>query len=334
MGSEDAAAGLRLDVLGAALNEITVPAELFREFEESKSDLATQDVRSGDEGWLARICGFFAACVKQLRIGGQRAVIASMSFCAVKALQALRPTMAWVNLKAAVSVNAIDCLFLSFHTEDTALQTAATEVLYVLLSRPHGQHWSEAWSRLHEQALLSDRISLVKQTFDRIQISPGEDDEQYTLQKKLAELLSVLADAIAQQPAMTDSEIDVKAFFDLLLRALQSKSLVVSIPVLHSWTKLIEMQDGTIVDLVLQALGTLVQICSSRLLRYESIASDADMSDNEIVAFLNEDFDTTPERHAFLGNYRRYCVSIIQTIARTKPLDALQHVLGQMIEML
>ena len=220
--------------------------------------------------------------------------------------------MAWVNLKAAIEVNAVDCLYLPFHTEDTTLQTAAVEVLYTLLGRPYGQHWHESWLTLLRQALWPDRISLLRRTFERVQISPGEDDEKYTLQKKLTEVLSVLADAIAQHPELLTSDIDLPAFFDLLLQALQSNSLVVSIPVLHSWTKLIAVRDTTIESLALQALGTLVQTCSTRLLRYESITSERDISDNEIVLFLSEDFDTTPERHAFLGNYRRYCVSIIQ----------------------
>ena len=331
MNNEDAVAGLRLDVLGNALNEIMVPEGLWREFNSAMQRGERQlDVRSGEEGWLRRMCEFFAACVKQVRAGGEREVVKGMAFCAVKALHALRPTMAWINLKAAVEVNCVECYFMPFHTEDVALQTAATEVLYTLLNRPYAQHWHETWLELMRTALAHS--ALIGQAFERTQITPGEDDEKYTLLKKLAEVLSVLAEAVAQHPHLASSEeLDMPAFFELSLSVLQNKSLVVSIPVLHSFTKLMAVQDSTVNDLVFQALGPLVQTCSARLLRYEALPDD---TGDEITAFLAEDFDTQPERHAFLGNYRRYCVNIIQTIAHTRPTEALSHVLEQMREML
>ncbi|KAF2481839.1 armadillo-type protein, partial [Neohortaea acidophila] len=329
INNEDAVAGLRLDVLGDSLNEIMVPADLYAEMGVPKA--GRELVRSGNEGWLARVCGFFATCVKSLRVGGNPAMLQSMSFCAIKALHALRPAMTWVSLKAAVGVNAVDCIFLAFHTDDVTLQTAATEALYALLNRPYGQHWHDSWLCIFQQALQPDGISLIRQIFERAQSPLGEDD--YTLQKKLSEVLSILAEAIARHPELVDAKMDLPAFFDLLLQVLQSKSLVVSIPVLYSWTKLMGARDSRITDYVFQALGPLVQICSSRLLRYEAI-SESDESEDEVIQLLNDDFDTTPERHAFLGNYRRYCVSIIQTIARVRPMEALSHVLGQIRDLL
>ena len=214
-----------------------------------------------------------------------------------------------------------------------ALQTAATEVLYALLSRPYGSSWQDVWLKLIGTSLHRDRISLLRKTFDWTQALLAEQAmEMYTLQKKLSELLSVLGDAVAQHPALaSDSNTDTPAFFDLLVTVFQSKSLVVSIPVLHSWTKLLATQDQIIINLVLQALGTLVETCSTRLIRYESVTGE---NDNETIQFLNEDFDTLPERHAFLGNYRRYCVNIITNITRTRPLEALSHVIDQMRQML
>ncbi|KAK3718670.1 karyopherin [Vermiconidia calcicola] len=328
INSEDAVAGLRLDILGNALNDIMIPNGLYLELATTAKNGARQDIRCGDAGWLARMCDFFATCVKDARVRGQR----DMLFCAIKALHALKPTMAWVNLKGAVEVNVIDCLFLPFHTEDIALQTAATEVLYVILGRPYGQHWHESWMSLMLQSLRPDRVSLIRHTLERTASSAGSDDEKHTLQKKLSEVLSILADAIAQHPQLvSQQDLDAPAFFDLLLFVLQSKSLVVSIPVLHSWTRLLSAQNSTIADLVFQALSTLVQTCSVRLLKYESVPEGGE---DEITQFLLEDFDTMPERHAFLGNYRRYCVNVIQTITRSRPLEALSHVLSQMTELL
>ncbi len=340
INGEDAVAGLRLDVLGACLNDIMVPEGLHREFlvqqqqqQNGHGHNRTADgIRCGEVGWLMRTCDFFTNCVKQMRVSGDPEFVRTMSASAVKTLQSLRPTMQWINLKGTVEANAIDCLMLPFYTDNVELQLAATEVLYVLLGRPHGQHWHDSWISQMQQMLQQDRINLLRQTFERAQIQPGEDEQKYTLQKKLSDVLSLLGDAVAQHPDLVlQTNNDASAFFDLLLLVLQHKSLHVSIPVLHSWTKLMAAHNSAIVDVVIKALGVLIQTCSTRMLRYESVSED---SEDETVQFLFDDFDTMPERHAFLGNYRRYCVTVIQTIARTRPLEALSHVLGQMQEML
>ncbi|KAI7071700.1 nuclear import and export protein Msn5 [Hortaea werneckii] len=335
VNSEDPVAGLRLDVLGAALNEIMIPLGLYEEYRHTRPG-NQKEVRCGEQGWLSRMAEFFALCVKQARMGGQHVeLVEKMSSCAVKALNAMRPTMSWISLRAAVEANCVDCLFLPLHTEDVALQTAATETLHALLARPYNAHWHDSWLEIVVQAMRADRLALIKNAFEQSASQPGEDDAKYTLQKKMSEVLSVLSDNIAYHPTdlVTGNKLDLPLFFDLLLQVLQSKSLVVSIPVLHSWSKLLSCEEGSVIDLVFQALGPLVQTCSERLLRYENLPSSIAEEDT-VCLFLDEDFDTIPERHAFLGNYRRYCTNIIQTIARSRPLDALQHVLSQMSDLL
>ncbi|KAK5113493.1 hypothetical protein LTR62_003362 [Meristemomyces frigidus] len=323
---EDAVAGLRLDVLGAALNEIVLPQAFF-EVEGSKRKRL--GFAEGSQGWCGRLCEFAAACVKQARMGQQAEV---WEECATKALTVLRSVMGWISIDAAVEVGCVDAFFLPFHGDAVAMQVAASETLLALLSREYRTHWHESWARLQQSAMSPERVGLLRQAFDAAACGPGEDDAKYTLRKKLSELLSVLADGLAQHPdRLISDKLDLPAFFDLLLYVLQSTSLVISIPVLHSWSKMMPVQENTIIDLVSQALGTLVQTCSERLLRYENLPTD---SEDEVVMFLDEDFDTVPERHAFLGNYRRYCSGIIQAIGRTRPIEALQHVLGQMRQML
>ncbi|KAF2770934.1 hypothetical protein EJ03DRAFT_381697 [Teratosphaeria nubilosa] len=338
VNSEDAVAGLRIEVLGTCLDEIMIPQGLWEEYARTRSGRKGIEVRVEGPGWLARMCAFFADCVKQATLGGDGH---QMARCAIKALNAMRPTMNWVSLKAAVEAKCVDCCFVSFHTDDVALQTAATETLYVLLNRPYGSHWHEAWVALQRQALQPDRVAVVRQAFDRTAVAPGEDEEKYTLQKKMSEFLAVLADNVSSHPDLLSSKsgdtckVDVPDFFDLLLYVLQSKSLVVSIPVLHSWSKTMAVTAGSIVDILLKALDTLIQTCSERLLRYENLQDNLQSgTEDEVLQFLDEDFDTIPERHAFLGNYRRYCTSIIQAIARIRPSEALQHVLADMRRML
>lgn len=42
-----------------------------------------------------------------------------------------------------------------------------------------------------------------------------------------------------------------------------------------------------------------------------------------------EDTETLPERHAFLGNYRRFSSHIIEHIVQLKLTDAVSHILGR-----
>lgn len=79
-------------------------------------------------------------------------------------------------------------------------------------------------------------------------------------------------------------------------------------------------------DVVTGLIAPLLEICMERLVRWENLPED---SDNPTVTFLNEDIDTVPERHAFVGNYRRYCSSVIETIVQKRPHDALPHILSR-----
>lgn len=73
-------------------------------------------------------------------------------------------------------------------------------------------------------------------------------------------------------------------------------------------------------------IGGLLEICCTRLIRYEAFSED---SEDVTILFLNEDVDTVPEKHAFLGNYRRFCVDIIDVLVRRTPVEAMEHILGQ-----
>ena len=119
---------------------------------------------------------------------------------------------------------------------------------------------------------------------------------------------------------------EVRDFCHLLIRVLQNASMVVSIPVLYSWTKLLASRPLANSESVSASVGTLLDVCKSRLLKYESISQD---SNDPTVLFLREDFDTVPERHAFVGNYRRFCMEIIERIVRKSPFEAIQYILGQ-----
>lgn len=119
---------------------------------------------------------------------------------------------------------------------------------------------------------------------------------------------------------------NVQDFLQLLLLVVQSQSLVVSIPVLVTWTRI--LRNNLISGLVdnPHLIGNLLEVCSLRLIRYESLPED---TEDPTYLLLMEDTDTVPERHAFLGNYRRYSSQVIESIVQLKLADAFYHILTQ-----
>lgn len=131
---------------------------------------------------------------------------------------------------------------------------------------------------------------------------------------------------LEERPSLIPQDCDLSSFFNLLLSILRSQSLHVSIPILHLWTKLLSSRSIGNLPSVTFVTGDLLEVCSQRLLKYEALPEDSSMPS---IIFLNEDVDTMPERHAFLGNYSRFCHEIVGTIVQKQPFDALYHILGQ-----
>lgn len=140
------------------------------------------------------------------------------------------------------------------------------------------------------------------------------------------QMLSLLGSYLDRKFAAVPTGSDVDQFLHLLLLAVQSPSLMVSIPVLLTWTRLLNNRLIGQSSANLQMIGPLLEVCGSRLIRYENLPDDAQ---DPTYLFLMEDTDTLPERHAFLGNYRRYSMQVIEAIVMLKPSEAISHILGQ-----
>lgn len=139
-------------------------------------------------------------------------------------------------------------------------------------------------------------------------------------------MISCVGNYLDRKYAFIPPQVDIQDFLKLLIEVVQSQSLVVSIPILVTWTRLLNHRSlGPAIgktDMVLPLLdGT-----SARLLRYENLPED---TEDPTFVLLMEDTDTIPERHAFLGNYRRYSCSIIESIVQLRLTDAFQYILSQ-----
>lgn len=138
--------------------------------------------------------------------------------------------------------------------------------------------------------------------------------------------MSHLSAFIDQRVSIIPPDRDIPNLFKLFLSIAQSQSFVVSIPILVTWTRLLRSETIAGSAAINPIVGPLLELCCSRLIRYENVPED---KEDPSLLFLLEDIDTIPERHAFLGNYRRYCVQIIELIVRQKQSQAIFHILEQ-----
>lgn len=119
--------------------------------------------------------------------------------------------------------------------------------------------------------------------------------------------------------------MELSLLFEFLIEILRHQSLTVSIPVLHSWSRLLTTERIEEMEVVTRLIAPLLEICTQRLVRWENLPED---SEDPTILFLNEDIDTIPERHAFVGNYRRYCSTVIEVIVQKRPHEAIPHILS------
>ncbi|KAF2259938.1 ARM repeat-containing protein [Lojkania enalia] len=317
---EDAVAGLRGSDLGRACVDVFTPASVLTEHLPARDkDL---NVRYGDEGWLKRLCDNLDWCLAQDFENEKR-----VQSNAVRTLHTLRAAMAWVIPKAIVAVQVIEHVCKVLAVPVVPLQQAALEVLQSVYGRHHLH--DDEFVELVCPMFTPNSVQLLRGIHDWTMSDMDVnnlDDQKYTLCKKLSELTNSLGIYIEQKPQHVPEGSDLPGIFSLLFELLRNPSLVVSIPVLHCWSKLLRsrvVRDSTVVS---QMVGGLLQTCCERLVRYEAFPED---SEDVTVLFLNEDIDTLPERHAFLGNYRRFCVDVIEVLVRETPVEAMEHILGQ-----
>lgn len=138
-------------------------------------------------------------------------------------------------------------------------------------------------------------------------------------------MLSSIGDYLVRKYQDVPSDTAVDAFLHLMVRVVQHQSLMVSIPAVVTWGKLLNKTERQHSDRFSPMIGPLLETAISRLVRYEYLSED---SNDPSLLFLMEDTDTMPERHAFLGNYRRYSCQVIEAIVQLKLFDAVSHILN------
>ncbi|KAF7943458.1 hypothetical protein EAE96_011384 [Botrytis aclada] len=314
---EDAVTVLREGALSKACVEIFTPAVVLSEAFPNRQ-LGTV-LRHGEEGWLVRIGGLLGQCL-QLDISSPQ-----YQSCAVKILAVYKSVVPWTVPKAISSAQCVQYMCKCLAAPSTPVQLASVQALFALYSRVHFS--DEEFLELVCPMYTSDVVGLLRNLFQWSVVDPNDiDDEKYLFAKKFSEMMSNLGVFIESKISAIPESCDLSNLLNLFLAIAQSQSLVVSIPIILTWTKLLRSPIIGGSSFITPLIAPLLELSSSRLIRYENMPDDCE--DPEYL-FLQEDIDTQPERHAFLGNYRRYCSQIIELVVRQKQSEAIYHILSQ-----
>ncbi|PGH23822.1 hypothetical protein AJ80_02070 [Polytolypa hystricis UAMH7299] len=314
---EDTTSSLRGTDLNRALVEICTPYSVFIEVFPQRDHHV--ELRYGQEGWLFRISTFLNECVQGIHTS------TDVKTCALKALATLRSVMVWSIPLAIQQSQCVPTLFKALSIPDDDIIMAAVEALHALYGRTNYDisEFQELVSLVYQPS----NLALLKKLYEWSIVGPDDVTEtKYAISKKLSELLSYVAGFLEEKEFTPHNSFDLATFFPFLVSILQHNSLTVSIPVLHSWSRLLVTEKVGNLDIVNALIAPLLEICMQRLVRYEALPED---TNDPVVIFLNEDIDTIPERHAFVGNYRRYCTQVIETIVQKWPHEAIPHILSK-----
>ncbi|KAB5542622.1 armadillo-type protein [Coniochaeta sp. 2T2.1] len=309
---------VRESVLSKACVEIFTPAALLLEAFPKRQEGPV--VRCGEEGWLQRIGGFLNDC-----LNGDMQTYDELATCATRSLAVFYSVMPWAIPKAISSAQCVPYMCKGLATSHLGVQKAALEALHALYSRH--SFTEDEFTALVLPMYDAEFVNLCGRLFEWSTVDAQNiDDDKYQFAKKFSEMISCLGTYLSRRYATIPPTTDIHPFLQLLLVVVQSQSLVVSIPVLVTWTRLLAHRIVGPLVANTPLVGPLLEICSSRLIRYESLPED---TEDPTFVLLLEDTDTIPERHAFLGNYRRYSSQVIESIVQLKLSDAFVHILGQ-----
>ncbi|KAJ9134810.1 Nuclear import and export protein Msn5 [Pleurostoma richardsiae] len=315
---DDAVVAVREGVLSKAAVEIFTPATVLAEAFPNRQ--TGPDVRCGEEGWLNRVSAFLNDCLSTGVENNEDA-----RSCAVKSLKVLYSLLPWAIPKAIIVSRCVHSMCDGLGAPDIAVRKASLESLHALYARSNfsGNEFRELVVPMYSDKF----VERCKELFAWSTVDVDDlDDDKYQFSKKFSEMLSCIGNYLDRKFDTMPPGVDIQAFLDLLLTVVQSQSLVVSIPVLVTWTRLLQNRSLGPAIAKTRLIGPLLVVCSSRLVRYESLPED---TQDPTYILLMEDTDTVPERHAFLGNYRRYSSQVIENVVQLTLSDAISYILDQ-----
>ncbi|ODQ65230.1 protein MSN5 [Nadsonia fulvescens var. elongata DSM 6958] len=306
---DDAIAAKRSTVLSAQCIEI-VTAENILEVAYERRSASLNRLREGPDGWLNRWSDLLYECLKE---GLNNSV--SENF-AIKVLQTLKTCLHWTFPMAIRQSNLLERLSIALTMNSIKVKILATDCLHVLFTRTFSS--DEDFQAIVGAVFLPEGISTLSQVYKGINVSIDDFDEQsYILLKKLVEMVVGLGEFLNLKTPLPENA-DIKSYLRLVLDTTHHSSLVVSGLSLQFWCSVLRVENFNGKDEVMRLLPELLSIASERCIKYE------DVEEEQISKqFLEIDFDSVPETHLFLGNYRRFMDDIVRLTVCRLPVDSM-----------
>ncbi|RKF77437.1 Protein MSN5 [Golovinomyces cichoracearum] len=309
---------MRGDFLQKGCIEIFAPVTAYSEaFPNRERDFP---IRYGEDGWLVRVGKFLDYILENNLYQAPQTMR-----CVVRALSIYKSVMSWTFSAAIASSSCVHYMTKTLAVSNVSIQLASVEAFNSLYNRAN--FTDDEFISLACPMFNHKVVDLLHRLFEWSCVHPHDiDEEKYLFSKKFSEMISNLGTLIEKKFSILPETCDLTNLFNLFFAIARSPSFLVSIPVLHIWTRLLQSDNISGSRTIESLVAPLLELASSRLIRYDVLSED---SDDPSMIFLLEDIDTVPERHAFLGNYRRYSAQIIETIVRKKVSEAIYHILNQ-----
>ena len=280
---------------------------------------STQYMRHGEEGWLWRISQHLEAFLNS----SSRDVRAKAT--AIKALATFRSAFGWIMSPA---ISTADCLRVSCNCltqTDEEITIAALDTLIALYSRVYASP-SDTESLVFP-LMQPTSVDILRELYTRSIVGADEIyDQKYAISKKLAEIVSLLSDALIHQNPPRADLLDVAPFLGFVIEVAGHESPIVSIAAVHAWVKLLEVPLWRRSPSIAQYVAPLLNVVCGRLLLYDQFPDDAN---EPAVTFVNEEIEIHPERMGFYNNYKKLCALVIEWICYTHLEQALDFLLVQ-----
>ncbi|KAI5309281.1 hypothetical protein KEM55_003611 [Ascosphaera atra] len=238
------------------------------------------------------------------------------------ALGTLTSMLAWAMPQAVEMARAVPNAFAAAATQDEDAVLGALDMLHAL----YGRTGSSISPTLIGQIFAPEQVQFLQQLYQWSIVGPDDAGElKYTISKKISELAAYLCSYL-EFGDYKISGASMTSFFGFLVDILLHPSLVVSIPILHAFSRILAIDWIANDAIVTTILGPVLEVCTTRMVRYEALPEDAE---DPTVVFLNEDIDTPQEKHAFVSNYRKYCTALIDLTVQIRPEEAVSHLLSK-----
>lgn len=268
-------------------------------------------LRCGTEGWLNRWSSVLQECLDRDLNDPE------VSKFAVKVLQTVRTCLYWIFPLAIRQANLLQRLSIALSSGNIEVKTVAADCLQVLFTRTFSN--DSDFQAVIGAVFLPEGMRTLSLVYDSISIDIDNfDDKAYILSKKMVEMIVGLGEYLNLSKNRLPAEADLGQYLSLVLATTRHPSLVISGMSLQFWCSVLRVEKLNGKDQIEKLLPQLLELAAERCIKFEDVSED-----HISRQFLTIDFDTTPDTHVFLGNYRRFMEDIVRLIVCRLPADSM-----------